>query len=80
MTDEDERGRFQRPRGRYETYTRARLAQVARRLERAIYPDTAPVSRIEIAGPTGRIGFEAAQSLDYRPVSLGEPLGPLWST
>jgi alpha-mannosidase len=80
MIDEESRGPFQRPRGRYETYTRARLAQVARRLERAIYPDVSPASRIEIAGPTGRIGFEAAQSLDYRPVSLGEPLGPLWST
>ncbi len=84
MIDQNEqagkRGPFQRRRGRYESYTRDRLAQVARRLRRSIWTDRAAVSGIEIAGPTGRIGFEAAQGLDYRPVSLGEPLGPLWST
>lgn len=71
---------FRRLRGRYDGYTRARLEQVARRLKRAIYPDKAPVGRIEMAGPTDRIGHAAAQALDYRPVGLGEPLGPLWAT
>ena len=71
---------FRRLRGRYDGYTRARLEAVARRLRRAIYPEQAPVTRIEMAGPTERIGFEAAQGLAYRDVDLGEPLGPLWAT
>ncbi len=71
---------FRRLRGRYDGYTRARLVQVARRLERAIYPDRAPVERIELAGPTDRIGHAAAQTLDYRDIAIGEPLGPLWAT
>ena len=83
MTDNDTPAAitpFQRPRGRYDGYTRARLEGVARRLRRAIYPDRVPVQRIELAGPTERIGFEAAQGLAYRDVGLGEPLGPLWAT
>ena len=75
-----ERGEFQRLRGRYAGYTRARLAQFSRRLKRAIYPEREKVERIELAGPLDRIGFEDAQGLSYRTVQLGEPLGPLWST
>jgi alpha-mannosidase len=71
---------FQRLRGRYAGYTRARLAQFARRLKREIYPERAKVERIELAGPTDRITFAAAQALSFRTVAVGEPLGPLWST
>ena len=71
---------FRRPRGRYDGYTRARLAQFARRLNRSIYADRAAVTRIELAGPTDRIGHAAAQGLAYRDVALGQPLGPLWAT
>ena len=71
---------FRRVRGRYDGYTRARLAQFARRLERAIYPERAAIERIELSGPTDRIGYAAAQRLTYRDVAVGEPLGPLWAT
>jgi alpha-mannosidase len=74
------RGEFQRVRGRYPGYTRTRLAQFARRLKRAIYPERAAAERIELAGPTERIAFAQAQALPYRPIGLGEPLGPLWAT
>src|ERR1700687_3579420 len=76
----EDRGEFQRLRGRYPSYTRARLAQFARRLKRAIYPAREKVERIELAGPTQRIGFKEAEGLHYRAIEIGEPLGPLWST
>ncbi|MEO8812575.1 MAG: glycoside hydrolase family 38 C-terminal domain-containing protein [Caulobacteraceae bacterium] len=69
-----------RIRGRYPDYTRARLAAFARRLARSIYPEKTPATAIEAAGPTDRIGFAEAAALDYRPVKIGAPLGPLWST
>ena len=75
-----ERGEFQRVRGRYTGYTRARLAQFARRLKRAIYPERENVTRIELAGPCERIPYKDAQALSFRDVQVGEPLGPLWST
>ncbi|MEI9995557.1 MAG: glycoside hydrolase family 38 C-terminal domain-containing protein [Rhizomicrobium sp.] len=71
---------FQRIRGRYAGYTRTRLAQFARRLQRTIHPARAPVQNIELAGPTDRISFEEATELTYRNIALGEPLGPLWAT
>lgn len=80
MNDDLTEGDFRRVRGRYPKYTRARLKHFARRLERAIYPERENVERIELAGPTGRISFEDAQSLAYRQVEPGEPLGPLWAT
>ena len=73
----DDLGRI---RGRYPRYTRARLAAFAKRLRRAVYPAAAPVDAILIAGPTDRIGYAAAQALHYRPVEIGQPLGPLWAT
>ncbi len=78
MTDEGHD--LSRTRGRYAGYTRSRLAQFARRLERRIYPETTPVTAIEIAGPTDRIGHAAAQALTYKPAALGQALGPLWAT
>ncbi len=77
---DDTRGEFQRTRGRYAGYTRTRLAQFARRLRRAIYPARAAVERIELAGPVGRVSYAQAQTLAFRDVKLGTPLGPLWST
>src|SRR5258708_1377871 len=74
------RGEFQRARGRYQRYTRARLAQFARRLKHAIYPARTKVERIELAGPTARIGYNEAQALHFRAIEIGEPLGPLWSS
>ncbi len=71
---------LRRPRGRYPAYTRERLQKFARRLRRAIYPERVGVQSILMAGPTDRIGYAAAQALDYQPVALGQPLGPLWAT
>ncbi|HEY0105968.1 MAG TPA: hypothetical protein VGB91_07780 [Rhizomicrobium sp.] len=78
--DDAERGEFRRIRGRYPHYTRTRLTQFARRLQRAIYPERAAVERIEIAGPTDRICHADAQALAYRPAAIGAALGPLWAT
>jgi alpha-mannosidase len=69
-----------RVRGRYPTYTRERLRQFARRLAKAIYPERIPVDLIEMAGPTDRITLAQAADLDYRPVALGQDLGPQWAT
>lgn len=80
MSEPTKRGEFQRLRGRYAGYTRTRLAQFARRLKSAIYPEREKVLRIELAGPTERISFAEAQALLYRDIGLSEPLGPLWST
>jgi alpha-mannosidase len=33
-----------------------------------------------VVGPVDRISWQEAQSLDYRPVALGERFGPLWAT
>lgn len=71
---------LRRARGRYAGYTRSRLAQFARRLERRIYLEKRAVDTLAIAGPTDRIGHAAAQGLDYRSAKLGDALGPLWST
>ena len=78
MTDQPDD--LRRIRGRYAGYTRTRLEQYARRLRRAIYPEREAALSIEMAGPTDRIGHAAAQGLDYRPVALGQALGPLWAT
>src|SRR5476649_1170150 len=80
VSGDTERGEFQRLRGRYAGYTRARLAQFARRLRRAIYPEREAVQRIELAGPVDRITFKVAQALVFRDVQIGAPLGPLWAT
>ena len=76
----NDRGEFQRLRGRYAGYTRTRLAQFARRLKRGIYPQREKVEQIELSGPIDRVSYKDAQGLRYRSVQLGEPLGPLWST
>jgi alpha-mannosidase len=80
MSDRDELSDAKRPRGRYAGYTRARLRQHSDRLASAVYPETAAAASIEIAGPTARISFAAAQRLSYRSAGIGEPLGPHWAT
>ncbi len=69
-----------RPRGRYPAYTRGRLDQFAKRLARAVYPDTVPVERLEICGPVERIPYAEAMALPWRDAALGEALGPVWAT
>jgi alpha-mannosidase len=80
MSEPNERGEFQRVRGRYPGYTRTRLRQFARRLKSAIYPAREAAQRIELAGPTDRISEAEATKLKFRDAGLGEALGPLWAT
>ncbi|HUQ22858.1 MAG TPA: glycoside hydrolase family 38 C-terminal domain-containing protein, partial [Gaiellaceae bacterium] len=39
-----------------------------------------PLDALLVAGPVGRISYEEAQGLDYRPAELGERFGPLFAT
>ncbi len=66
--------------GRYPQYTRRRLERFAERLQRRIHSDRVKVTSIDLAGPTDRITLAQALELDYRPVELGQKLGPLWAT
>jgi alpha-mannosidase len=71
---------IRRGRGRYPAYTRARFVQFARRLQQAVYTQRAAVESIAVAGATDRIGYAAAQDLDYRPGHIGADFGPQWAT
>jgi len=53
---------------------------MSQRLQAAIHPATAAPDELLVAGPVGRISYEEAQRLDYRPAAPGERLGPLWAT
>jgi alpha-mannosidase len=59
--------------------TLCRVSQFFTRLCCKLLAEKRPVE-LEIAGPTDRISREAALKLDYRPASLGDDLGPDWST
>ena len=61
-------------------YARERIAQAAARIRARVHADPAPVEGLELAGPTGRISYEDAQRLEYRPAVAGEELGPLFAT
>jgi alpha-mannosidase len=65
---------------RHREYTRDRFAQVSARLRAAVRPETRAVDDLQVSPPVGRISWDAAQALDYRPVELGERFGPAWST
>lgn len=65
---------------RHQEYTRARLAQTSERLRERVYPDAREPDALLVAGPVGRISFDDAAALEYRPAVAGERLGPLWAT
>jgi len=65
---------------RHPEYTRARLAQTSERLRDLAHPDTRDPDELVVAGPVGRISYEEAAELEYRPARPGERLGPLWAT
>src|SRR5438045_3840430 len=60
--------------------TRLRIAQTASRLHSLAYPATVALDGLLVSERTGRIGFDAAQRLRYRPASVGEAFGPQWAT
>ena len=65
---------------RHPTYTRDRIRDVAARVQALIYAEVRAPELLDVAGPTGRIGVDEAERLEFRPASLGEQFGPLWST
>jgi len=65
---------------RHPKYTRDRLAKTARRMREMVYRDVDPVESLRISPRVDRISWEEAQQLPYEDVSLGQPLGPTWST
>jgi alpha-mannosidase len=65
---------------RHPRYTRDRIAQVGERIRALIHADTREPDALRVAGPVDRISPEAAETLDYRDVELGERFGPLWAT
>jgi alpha-mannosidase len=64
---------------RHTEYTRARLTQTAERLRALVYPEAVP-AEARVSPHVDRISWQQAQSLDYRPASIGDRFGPLWAT
>jgi alpha-mannosidase len=67
-------------RQRYPEYTRGRIAQTVGRLEALVYPARQTTDELLISPRTGRISHNEAKDLEYRPASMGQRLGPFWST
>ncbi len=65
---------------RFPTLTRSRLKQLAGDMKAVIYSALHPVEKLLMAGPTERISYDEALKLKYKPVKLGQQLGPQWST
>jgi alpha-mannosidase len=65
---------------RHLEYTRERLAAVSARLWAEIRPEKIAPDELLVAGPVGRISYDEAVQLDYRPAVSGERYGPLWAT
>jgi alpha-mannosidase len=65
---------------RHPDHTRARLAQTAQRLASVVHRESVDADALEVSERTGRVGFDEAQRLAYRPARLGEIFGPLWAT
>ena len=61
-------------------YTRRRLERTSERLRARLYADVRPVDELLVSPQVDRIGYDEAQTLEYRPVALPERFGPLWAT
>ncbi|MEM8677746.1 MAG: glycoside hydrolase family 38 C-terminal domain-containing protein [Planctomycetota bacterium] len=61
-------------------YIRDRIAGVLDRLREAIHPFRHQVATMEVAGPVGRIPYDEATRLSFRPVHPGEEFGPTFAT
>ena len=62
------------------SYIVDRIANLCQRLEQAVYPGRMAIEQIQVAGPVDRISYEEAKSLQFRPGSLGDALGPTFAT
>ncbi len=60
--------------------TRRRIWQTASRLRSLAHSETLAPAELLVSGPTGRVGWEAAEDAELRPVALGEEFGPQWAT
>ena len=65
---------------RHPDYTRGRIARTAMRLQQLIYPEVREPDALRISPRIDRITYDEARALTYREVTLGEQLGPIWST
>jgi alpha-mannosidase len=65
---------------RHPDYTQQRLKLLADRMRQRIYAEARAVETLAVSGPVGRIGYAAAQGLEYREAKVGEAFGPLWAT
>ncbi len=61
-------------------YILGRVQSLKTRLAEAIYPERVPVQQLEIAGPVDRITVVEGMQLPFRPVEMGESLGPTFAT
>jgi alpha-mannosidase len=61
-------------------YTRRRLARLEQRLAALVYSERTAVDSLLLSPAVDRIGHAEAQALEYREVSPGEQLGPLFAT
>ena len=66
---------------RHPDYTRARIQQLAERMQALIYPDRRAISSIRVAGPVDRISHADAQKIrNWRSAGVGDRFGPHWVT
>ncbi len=65
---------------RHPDYTRRRVQQLTERIRERIYPQTQAIEQLELSAKVGRISYQEAVKLNYRPVKLGAKLGPLFAT
>ena len=65
---------------RFPALTRTRLKQLTDDMKALIYPATKSVSKLLMSDPTDRITYDEALKLQFKPVKLGQQLGPQWST
>jgi hypothetical protein len=56
-----------------------RIQQFTNRFQKHIRTERVPL-KVEVAGPVGRITYQEAQKLKYRPVTGPMVMKPVWST
>ncbi|HYI17937.1 MAG TPA: glycoside hydrolase family 38 C-terminal domain-containing protein, partial [Solirubrobacteraceae bacterium] len=61
-------------------HARDRIARAVERARARVHAERVPLEGLEIAGPVGRIAYDDAMRLGYRPAVPGEALGPLFAT
>jgi alpha-mannosidase len=57
-------------------YLRARLRDVVSELESLVHAERRPLDTLLVSAPVGRIGWQEARDLEYRPAKMGERFGP----